>query len=282
MTDSAGKPWSGAEVASTVESYLRMLKKELAGESYNKAEENRKLREHLSGRSQAAVEFKHQNISAVLIELGWIPIGGYKPASNYQGILRDVVSEALERDSGIEKATEHALERIDLRPVATGGVPDIIAAPHVQLSVGEWAPREKGIRRDYLQREGQNRKLGHAGELAIVAFERRRLTALGKERLASKVEHVSETQGDGLGFDVLSYDEDGAKRMIEVKTTRYRSEIPFFVSSNEIDASNYFRDSFHIYRLFQFEKKPGMYMLRGPVRDSCELRATEYLAAPRG
>jgi hypothetical protein len=282
MIDSVGKPWSGAEVACTVESYLAMLKKELAGEPYNKAEENRKLREHLSGRSQAAVEFKHQNISAVLIELGWIPIGGYKPASNYQGILRDVVGEALTHDSGIEKATERALARIDLRPIATGGVPDIVSAPHVQLSVSEWVPRDKGIRRDYLQREGQNRKLGHAGELAVVAFEQRRLIGLGKGHLAAKVEHVSESQGDGLGFDVLSYDENGAKRMIEVKTTRYRSEIPFFVSSNEIAASKYLRDSFHIYRLFQFEKKPGMYTLRGPVGDSCELRATEYLAAPRG
>lgn len=282
MTDSAGKPWSDAEVASTVESYLSMLKKELAGEPYNKAEQNRRLREHLRGRSQAAVEFKHQNISAVLIELGWIPIGGYKPASNYQGILRDVVGEALRGDPDIEEATERALERIDLRPIATGGEPDIIAAPHVQLSVSEWAPREKGLRRDYLQREGQNRKLGHAGELAVVAFERRRLIAHGKSHLAAKVEHVSETQGDGLGYDVLSFDADGAKRMIEVKTTRYRSEIPFFVSNNEINASTYFRDAFHIYRLFQFESRPGMYTLRGPVSDSCELRPTEYLAAPRG
>ena len=281
MTDSSGTPWSDDEVAATVESYMRMLKLELAGEPYSKAEENRKLRMRLDGRSKGAVEFKHQNISAVLVELGWIPIVGYKPASNYQRILADAVVGMLGHDAGVASATERALERAELRPVIPGGALDIIVAPNLQLDVSEWAPREKGIRRDYLQRDSQNRKLGLAGELTVVEFERQRLMRLGKERLASRVEHVSESRGDGLGFDVLSFDQDGAKRMIEVKTTRYSSEIPFFVNGNEVAASNYFGNSFHLYRLFQFEKRAGMYTLRGAISDSCVLQATEYRAAPR-
>lgn len=63
MTDSSGTPCSDDEVAASVESYMRMLKFELAVEQYNKAEENRKLRLHLDGRPKGAVEIKHQNIS---------------------------------------------------------------------------------------------------------------------------------------------------------------------------------------------------------------------------
>ena len=66
-------------MSETVNSYFKMLKLELAGEPYNKSDENARLRGRLNGRSKAAVEFKHQNISAVLLENGWIYIDGYKP-----------------------------------------------------------------------------------------------------------------------------------------------------------------------------------------------------------
>ncbi|MEN6543296.1 hypothetical protein [Parvibaculum sp.] len=49
----------------------------------------------LNDRSEGAVEFKHQNISAVLKGLGedWIP--GYKPAFNFQMTLVDAVARWL-------------------------------------------------------------------------------------------------------------------------------------------------------------------------------------------
>ena len=40
-------------------------------------------------------------------------------------------------------------------------------------------------------------------------LERRRLLSHGRDDLAKKVEWVSDTSGDGLGFDVLSFDESG-------------------------------------------------------------------------
>ena len=49
----------------------------------------------LNDRSEGSVEFKHQNISAVLKGLGedWIP--GYKPAFNFQMTLVDAVARWL-------------------------------------------------------------------------------------------------------------------------------------------------------------------------------------------
>ena len=67
--------WSDAEVRATVADYLDMLRAEVAGEPYSKAKHRAELRTRLIARTDAAVEFKHQNISAVLDERG---CGGFR------------------------------------------------------------------------------------------------------------------------------------------------------------------------------------------------------------
>ena len=74
---------------------------------------------------------------------------------------------------------------------------------------------------DYLAIEAANRSLGPAGEEFVLRFEVARLVRAGQERLAVMVELVSETRGDGLGYDVLSFEISGRERLIEVKTTSY-------------------------------------------------------------
>src|SRR6185437_11096406 len=87
--------WSREEVEATVADYLAMLSAELTGVPYNKAMHRRELMKLLNNRSEQAIEFKHANISAVLIDLGFPYIAGYKPRSNYQQLLYDVVSDRL-------------------------------------------------------------------------------------------------------------------------------------------------------------------------------------------
>lgn len=84
--------WSPEEVEATVSDYLEMLAMELRGQSFNKAEHNRILLNRLNHRSRGAIERKHQNISAVLIDLGYPYIDGYKPLFNYQDLLYRVVA----------------------------------------------------------------------------------------------------------------------------------------------------------------------------------------------
>lgn len=61
----AGNAWSDREIDLIVTDYFAMLAADLAGQSYSKIEHNRAL-QRLTGRSKGSVEFKHQNISAVL------------------------------------------------------------------------------------------------------------------------------------------------------------------------------------------------------------------------
>lgn len=78
----SGSNWSRAEVEAIVNDYLAMLASELAGTPYNKAAHRRALLAQLEARSPQSVEFKHANISAVLLDAGFPSIIGYKPRSN--------------------------------------------------------------------------------------------------------------------------------------------------------------------------------------------------------
>jgi hypothetical protein len=61
-----GQPWTRYEVDLIVADYFEMLRAELSGEGFSKADHNRELRPKLNGRSKSSIEYKHQNISAVL------------------------------------------------------------------------------------------------------------------------------------------------------------------------------------------------------------------------
>lgn len=91
----APKPWSTEEVEATVAAYFAMLRLELAGLPYQKSEHNERLRRLLNNRTKAAVEYKFQNISAVLVNHQQVYIRGYLPAQNYQRALEAAVLEWL-------------------------------------------------------------------------------------------------------------------------------------------------------------------------------------------
>ncbi len=76
------------------------------------------------------------------------------------------------------------------------------------------------VRVDYLALEARNQSLGKAGEELVLRVEMDRLRREGASRLADRIEHVSHTRGDGLGYDVLSFESTGRERLIEVKTRR--------------------------------------------------------------
>jgi hypothetical protein len=142
-----------------------------------------------------------------------------------------------------------------------------------------WGARSSPF--DFTEQEARNRELGLAGELLVIAFERARLEAVGLSRLSHRVEHVAVTLGPGAGFDVRSFDIDGADRLIEVKTTRYGKEMPFFISRNEIAVSERRADQFHLYRVFDFKHTPRLFDLAGAVSTTCRLDPSQYVARAR-
>ena len=102
--------WSTEEVEAAVADYFVMLGMELRGQPYNKAEHNRQLLQLLRNRPRGSVERKHQNISAILIELGYPYIDGYKPLGNYQQLLRSVVEQRLSAATSLHQTVASVVE----------------------------------------------------------------------------------------------------------------------------------------------------------------------------
>ena len=272
--------WNRHEIEVTVADYFHMLTLELSGQTYNKSAHRKLLLQKLNGRTDSAVERKHQNISAILIEFGVPYISGYKPLGNYQALLREIVEERLRLDSQFEKTADIACSVPAVPPLLSEYSNLLVDPPKFNHAARE---PEAGIyravpqKRDYLAREARNASLGLAGEEFALQYEHFRLHSAGKKNLADRVEHVSKTKGDGAGYDILSFDVTGRERFIEVKTTAFGRETPFFISRGELSFAKTFEDGFHLYRLFDFRREPKLFDLPGSPEKHCNLNPISYI-----
>src|ERR1700734_2641890 len=102
MADDAkiGTDWQDDELDVIVADYFAMFEEDLAGRPYVKLRHSTAIMAQI-GRTHRSVEFKHQNISAVMDELGmpWIP--GYKPKRNYQNAIFDAIDRYLSRNAAV-------------------------------------------------------------------------------------------------------------------------------------------------------------------------------------
>ena len=277
------EPWSSEEVFETVTDYLRMWRMTQVDQKFSKVEHCRALHKKLNGRTEKAIEYKHQNISAILMEHGWQPIPGYKPKGNYQRLLADVVAEVIMQDRSFDSVAESAVDREAVSPLSIDINRVLVPKPRLTVARERAAPAYLAasplLKRDYFDREARNHSLGLAGEEFVLMYERARLTQLGKDKLADKVEHTAVEKGDGFGYDIASFDVSGAPRYIEVKTTSGIIETPFFLSRNELAFSKEQSTHFHLYRVFDFRKTPRLYDLQGAVDKHCTLDAITYQAS---
>lgn len=129
-----------------------------------------------------------------------------------------------------------------------------------------------------MQLEARNRVLGLRGEEFVLSVEQERLIAAGKERLAAQVTHTSVVEGDGAGYDILSFEEDSRERLIEVKTTKFGEYTPFYASRNEVEVSRAEASSYHLYRVYQFGPSAFLYTRSGPLDESFTLDCASFLA----
>jgi hypothetical protein len=277
---SKNPPWSREENEATVASYFAMLAAALRGARVNKTTERRSLLELLNGRTEGAIEFKHQNISAILIELGVPYITGYKPAKNYQEDLRPVILSQLMETRLLREVIRESVMEVPAKPQSVDLSVTITCAPKPRTVRQPSVRNSNSIRPpvDYLRMEAQNSALGLAGELFVLEIERERLGRAGKGNLAAQVTHISAERGDGLGYDVLSFEENSRERLIEVKTTKYGEYTPFYLSRNELDLSRKEADKFQLYRVYEFGKGTRIFFIPGPLDLTTRLECVTYLS----
>ena len=274
-----GVPWTDKENDLIVADYFAMLVEDVAGRFYNKAQHRRNLVPFLQNRSESSIEFKHQNISAVLKGLGEVWIPGYMPAFNFQMTLVDAVARWM--------ATNPAwLGRMPKRQPAPGlnDALQIWIGPPPTLS-NQPPPQEMeqmlhvAKKFDVAGRDERNRALGRAEEAQVFAHEVSALKVAGRDDLASKVRWVSEEDGDGAGYDIASFTRDGQERLIEVKTTNGWERTPFYISRNELAVADERRSDWCLFRLWNFSREPKAFELRPPLDAHVTLTANSFQAS---
>jgi hypothetical protein len=109
---------------------------------------------------------------------------------------------------------------------------------------------------------------GYLGEEYVLNYERRRLRAKGKNRLASRIRWVSK-ESVSEGFDILSFELNGAERWIEVKASAQRSRV-FEMSENEWQTAKSARSKYYIYRVTEVRTKPIVKIYQDPVHLEAE------------
>lgn len=105
----------------------------------------------------------------------------------------------------------------------------------------------------------------------MVSIERKRLAAAGQSELADQVRWVAVEDGDGLGYDVSSFDIRGREQLIEVKTTNGSARTPFFLTRNERAIAADRPSEWRIYRVYRFATGPRIFTIVPPLEDSLSL-----------
>lgn len=280
------RDWTREQVELVVADYFSMLRLDLSNERVHKADHNRRLQAS-TGRTEKAIEFKHQNISAVLVNFGQPFLRGYPPRQHYQGLLEQAVLEWLAGDPSFFRSVADGpvVEPSEQFQFDAGAaLADLVESPPEPVQVQDTAKFGTPVRFyrvDFARRDAENRRLGRLGEEFVLEFERRRLH--DDERrpdLAQKVEWTSQERGDGAGFDISSFNGDESARLIEVKTTGLGKYSPFYVTRNEVRVSETNRAAFRLYRVFDYGRGPKLYQLNGPLSETCDLSPTLFSATP--
>jgi hypothetical protein len=270
-------PWSDEEYDLIVDDYFAMFMKYIARLPYERAEHNRQLKTKIR-RSEKSIEFKHQNISAVLKGLGedWLP--GYEPVFSNESTLVDAVIRGLERHRSWldSNANGHSVDGLRESPTLWVG------PPPAQSSQRPPEEREQMLqiarKFDVAGRDACNRILGRAGEECVLVHEQAVLTNAGRNDLAHKVLLVAENDGDGLGYDIASFALDGRPRLIKVKTTNGGERTPFRITSNELAVAEQRGREWCLFRLWNFSREPKAFELHPPLKAYVSLTAMTFQA----
>jgi Protein NO VEIN, C-terminal len=112
----------------------------------------------------------------------------------------------------------------------------------------------------------------------VIDYERGWLRQNGRPDLADCVRWTAREYGDGLGYDILSFDLAGHERYIEVKTTALGAETPFYITSAELDFAKRHADHCALYRVYDVLGEPRFFALEGDITHVLGLTSMSYSA----
>jgi hypothetical protein len=174
---------------------------------------------------------------------------------------------------------------VSFEPKVIGNLEDIFSNERIDKNQVTHLNFENAIGKDYLNLAKENIQLGLLGELFVLEYERELLIKNGRNDLIEKIIHVSQIQGDYLGYDILSFNELGQIKYIEVKTSPKGYKSDFFLTRNELEKIKQL-GNYYIYRIFDFQtqtKKGSLYVIdcKKDLNEFFDLEPTAYKVKPK-
>lgn len=173
------------------------------------------------------------------------------------------VTRHLDRTFEILRQTEVETTETKISSTELSSLPD-------QLSF-------RGRTVNFIQNGIENKRLGDLGELWVMKYEIEKLKNANKHNLINQIKHTSKDEGDGTGYDIQSFDREGNKIFIEVKTTKGRQNSTFFVTRNELERSKIEKDNYYLYRLYNYNEQADtadILIIKGDLTNICEFPTT--------
>lgn len=146
-----------------------------------------------------------------------------------------------------------------------------VKADFIDLTITEITRKQESeikfttpIKIDFDKESKINKKIGERGELVVLNKEKEYLKSIGKKELSTQIKHISK-EHDSAGYDILSFDEAGNEKYIEVKSTKQKvANVKFLISSNEYNKAKNL-SNYYVYIVFEANTtKPKIFKLKKP------------------
>jgi len=149
-----------------------------------------------------------------------------------------------------------------------------VAADFIDMEINDSSTQAKtnnktkihGKTVDFERENRIHKLLGNRGELIVFNLEKQYLRNIDRKDLAEKVEWVSK-RDDSLGYDILSFEESGEEKYIEVKATTYSpdSYATFLISSNQYEKAKTL-PNYYFYIVFNAKStSPKIWRIKNPA-----------------
>ena len=179
-------------------------------------------------------------------------LNNYK--SIYESIINDPVGIPL-----IENLVDTVFEKEDSEKTTDYNYEIKEFIPNFKRTEIKPSNKEKGENNSNNNRENYSlpsKKVGNAGEEHVYNFEFNYLSKIGRSDLASKIVKQYEDLTNFPGYDIQSFDDQGNKVYIEVKSTKSEKRDSFEISRNEIKSARKYKNKYFIYQVVNALKDP--------------------------
>lgn len=175
----------------------------------------------------------------------------------------------------IYAVSRHLNQQTTVSVTSTFQTANEVSATNLSTSTDQLTFRGRTV--NFIQNNIDNKRIGDLGELWALKYEIEKLRENEQHNLIDKIKHTAKDEGDGTGYDIQSFDGNGQKIYIEVKTTKGGKNSTFYITRTELERSKIEKENFYLYRLYNYNEDndtADILIIKGELTNLCEFPTT--------